>query len=122
DRDVVAPTVMMLTSGGRPGDPARCRALGIANFLTKPVRQSELRKAIHNALGAKFERRKEERPEPIPSNEARRLRILLAEDNLINQKLAVRLLEKQGHSIVVASSGRQAVETWERDAFDLILM
>ena len=120
--EFVAPTVMMLTSGGRPGDPARCRALGIASFLTKPVRQSELRKAIQTALGAKSERGTSDRPTANPVAATRPLHILLAEDNPINQKLATRLLEKQGHTIDVVSSGREVVEVWARKPFDLILM
>ncbi|MFL5338812.1 MAG: response regulator, partial [Gemmataceae bacterium] len=118
--DLAGATIMMLSSGGRPGDSARCRELGIASYLTKPVRQSELRKAIQTALGATTVRRGG--GELKPAAECRPLHVLLAEDNPINQKLAVRLLEKQGHSIVIAVNGRDAVATWEREPFDLILM
>ena len=52
----------------------------------------------------------------------RHLRILLAEDNLVNQKVATRLLEKRGHTIVVAESGQEAITAWRRQSFDLILM
>jgi signal transduction histidine kinase/CheY-like chemotaxis protein/ligand-binding sensor domain-containing protein len=116
-------TIMMLTSAGERGDGARCRALGVTAYLTKPIRQSELLDAILTSLGA---------PSAAPTGrlvtvhsmrENRRpLRILLAEDNPVNQTLAIRLLEKRGHSVVLAVNGREAVETWKRERFDLILM
>ena len=116
-------TIMMLTSAGERGDAARCRALGVTAYLTKPIRQSELLDAIMTSLGAAS-------PEPSGQlvtvhsmREHRRpLHILLAEDNVVNQTLAIRLLEKRGHTVVVAVNGREAVETWKRERFDLILM
>ena len=98
----------------------RCQELGLAAYLTKPIKQAELYRAILAALGSP-----EAKPKPTtPSSRrvGRSLRVLLAEDNLVNQKLAVRLLEKQGHSIVVAGNGRQALEAIERQPFDLVLM
>src|SRR5262249_61139487 len=92
----------------------------VVSFLTKPVRQSELRKAIQTALGARPEKLSSER-RPPPTG-ARRLRILLAEDNPINQKLATRLLEKQGHAVMVAGGGHEATETWGREPVDLSVM
>jgi CheY-like chemotaxis protein/HPt (histidine-containing phosphotransfer) domain-containing protein len=113
-------TVMMLTSGGQAGDAGRCRELGLAGYLTKPVRQQDLWKAIMAALGAPAEAEPTvSAPRPATS---RRLHILLAEDNLFNQKLAVRLLQKQGHEVVVAGSGREALEAVGRQPFDLVLM
>ena len=61
-------------------------------------------------------------PQPSLAQHHRRLRILLAEDNLVNQKLAVKLLEKRGHSVVVAGNGKMAVERWQREPFDVVLM
>jgi two-component system, sensor histidine kinase and response regulator len=123
--DLAGATIMMLSSSGQPGDAARCRDLGVAAYLTKPVKQSELRAAILNSLGATF--RKEGKTE-IPLRQhtlrenTRHPHILLAEDNVINQKLAMRLLEKEGHTVVVAGNGRQAVAAFESETFDLILM
>lgn len=119
----VTSTVVMLTSGGQPGDAARCRELGFAAYLNKPVRRAELRKAILTALGttAVSESNSRSIPEPAEIN-MRPLRILVAEDNPVNQRLAVKLLEKQGHSIRVAVNGREALAALAEQAFDLILM
>lgn len=117
-------TIILLTSDGNRGDAARCRELGVAAYLTKPISQSDLLDAIVMSLGmAAVDRRS--RPlvtrHTVRENK-RKLRILLAEDNPVNQKLAVRILEKRGHSVVVASDGRQAIDAWEAQPFDLILM
>ena len=121
-----APTgamVMMLSSADQLEAAARCRELGIAGHVTKPVRQSELLDAIVNALGNGGDTSHLIRPAPEPAlRTAQPLRILLAEDNAVNQRLAVRLLEKWGHTVVVAGNGRKALETWEQEPFNLILM
>jgi two-component system sensor histidine kinase/response regulator len=119
-------TIMMLTSGGQRGDAARCEELGISAYLLKPVRQSELREAISRVLSAK------EQAGVIPlitryslhdgSDPAKSLHILLAEDNAINQKLALRLLEKRGHHVTVACNGRDALSALDTMSFDLVLM
>ncbi|HEV3143569.1 MAG TPA: response regulator, partial [Gemmataceae bacterium] len=114
--------IVMLTSGaGRPGEAQRCRDLGIRAHLTKPVRQAELQRAIQVALG-----RRPAEPTPRAATAAlpseRQLRILLAEDNAINQKLALRLLQKQGHTVAIANDGKEALARLETEAFDLILM
>ncbi len=116
--------IMMLSSADQVTDSARCRELGISVYLTKPVRQSELLDAIMSALGSlKAESVASSTPiaEPI-LKASRSLRILLAEDNPVNQRLAVRILEKWGHSVAVAGNGRKAVDMWEKEAFDLVLM
>jgi CheY-like chemotaxis protein len=122
--ELAGATVMMLTSGGQPGDAARCRELGLAAYLTKPIRQAELSRAILAALG-NVTADKEARGQPdreLVSLASGPLRILLAEDNLINQKLALRLLEKQAHTVVVVSNGKEALAALEREPFDLVLM
>jgi CheY-like chemotaxis protein len=115
-------TIMMLTSAGERGDAARCRALGVTAYLTKPIRQSELLDAILTSLGASPERSGQLVTVHSMREHRRPLHILLAEDNVVNQTLAIRLLEKGGHSVVLAVNGREAVETWKRERFDLILM
>lgn len=121
-----AATIMMLTSAGYRGDAARCAELGIAAYLLKPVRQAELRDAIVHALGAK--QRKKEVPMITRNSlqeehgEQQSLRVLLAEDNEVNQKLAARLLEKRGHAVTVVSNGFEALSALERGTYDLVLM
>ena len=117
-------TVMMLSSAGQRGDALRCRELGVAAYLTKPVRQAELLDAILTALGTRP--RNETRPALVTRHSLResrnRLRILLAEDNAVNQLVALRLLEKCGHTVVVAANGKKALEALDKDSYDLILM
>jgi signal transduction histidine kinase/DNA-binding response OmpR family regulator len=119
-------TIMMLTSAGHRGDAARCEELGVSAYLLKPIRQSELWEAVVRILGAK----EQEGAVPlitryllqglrVPSTS---LCVLLAEDNLVNQRLGMRLLEKRGHSIVVAGNGRETLTAFESGGFDLILM
>jgi two-component system, sensor histidine kinase and response regulator len=116
-------TLIMLTSGGQPGDSARRRQLGIAACLTKPVKQADLWKAIMQALGMPLPQDDVADTLPVGRTEGKRpLRILLAEDNLINQKLAVRLLEKRGHKVLVANNGREALAQLETRCFDVVLM
>jgi signal transduction histidine kinase/CheY-like chemotaxis protein/ligand-binding sensor domain-containing protein len=116
--------VVMLTSAGQRGDAARFRELGVAAYLTKPVTESELLDAILTVLGAKA--KKPEPPVLITRHSLRegqrKLRILLAEDNAVNQRLAARLIEKRGHTATVVGSGREAVAALERDSFDVVLM
>jgi two-component system, sensor histidine kinase and response regulator len=117
-------TVMMLSSAGRRGDAVRCRQLGVAAYLTKPVGQKELQQAIVTVLARKGPQTAS--PGLITRHslrEGRRgLRILLAEDNVVNQELAVRLLQKRGHSVVVAGNGREALDALDKEQFDLLLM
>jgi CheY-like chemotaxis protein/HPt (histidine-containing phosphotransfer) domain-containing protein len=116
--------ILMLTSGGQPGDAARCQELGFAAYLTKPVKQADLWRALVRTLDATATAAPP-RVEPRPPT-TRPLRILLAEDNPMNQRLAVRLLEKQGHTVVVANNGREALDALFGDRavgpFDVVLM
>jgi PAS domain S-box-containing protein len=119
-------TIMMLTSGGQRGDAARCGALGIAAYLLKPVRQAELREAIARVLSAKGHANAAHmitrRALAGNGGPARGLHILLAEDNPVNQKLALRLLEKRGHHVAVVCNGREALAALDKKSYDLVLM
>jgi len=124
--ELATATIMMLTSAGHRGDAARCQKLGVAAYLLKPIRQSELREAIGRVLGAKAE------GSAIPlitrfTLQATRersalLSVLLVEDNAVNQRLAARLLEKRGHRVAVTANGREALAALEKDEYDLVLM
>ena len=116
-------TAIMLTSGDRAEDAARCQELRVAQRLMKPVKQSELHDAILDALGIAPlppAGAVEEQPAALP--ETRPLRILLAEDSLVNQRLAVGLLERHGHRVTIANNGREALDLSAGDNFDVILM
>ena len=116
-------TIMMLTSAGQRGDAARCQQLGLAGYLTKPIAQAELLEAILRATAALPVRQSSRLTlSPSEHTKTRRLNILLAEDNSVNQKLASRLLEKHGHHVVTVGNGREALEQLERRDFDLVLM
>jgi CheY-like chemotaxis protein len=115
--------ILMLSSISQPSDAIRGRELGAGAHVIKPVKASDLRRAILVALNllapgevqlGVYRGRSPGTP--------RRLRVLLAEDNPVNQKLAVRLLESRGHSIVVAGNGREALAALESQPFDLVLM
>jgi CheY-like chemotaxis protein len=121
DPELGSTVIMMLTSGDRPGDVARCEEMGAAAYLMKPIKQSELFDAIVAALGIIT-------PEPEENGRERKLdripplRILLAEDSLANQKLAVGVLEKWGHTVKGANNGREAVAAVSAQDFDVVLM
>ena len=115
---LVGTVFVMLTSAGQPEDLARCRELGISATLIKPIKQSDL---LNTLLGA-LDLIRRVTPPPVPIAFESPLRILLAEDNVVNQKLAVRLLEKRGHLVTVAATGVEAVEAARRGTFDLVLM
>jgi PAS domain S-box-containing protein len=120
--DMAGATIMMLTSGDRPGDVARCRQLGIAAYLTKPIKQSELLDTIVAVVGPRHAVAEPPAGEHPPAAASRCLRVLLAEDSLVNQKLAVHLLQKWGHTVTVANNGREAIAAAQTGHFDFVLM
>jgi CheY-like chemotaxis protein len=121
--------VMMLTSGEHREDMARCHELRISVHLVKPVRRAELRAAIARALACRSRNRGPEvmpraTPEEtsFPAPALSRVRILIVEDNIVNQRVALRILEKEGHTVVVAGNGKEALKMMEQQSFDVILM
>jgi signal transduction histidine kinase/DNA-binding response OmpR family regulator len=123
DPELVGAAIMMLTSAGHAGDAARCRELGIAAYLVKPIRQGDLLDSILNVL------RKGPENKPLALitrhtlRETRhRTKILLAEDNIVNQTLALRLLEKWGYGVSVVADGQAAISALEKVSFDIVLM
>jgi CheY-like chemotaxis protein len=114
-------TIMMLTSAGQFGDATRCRRLGIRAYLTKPIRQTELFDAICHTL-QEAPRQGGERPAPAGAAPRVRSRILLAEDNIVNQRVAVRLLTRRGHTVDVVANGLEALAALAISSYDLVLM
>jgi signal transduction histidine kinase/CheY-like chemotaxis protein len=148
DPSLAGATIMMLTSGQGLSDADRCRELGVSAFLLKPIRQAELRAAVARVLRAASTAASASasvtlgteasqapaaaaeappppqlllpaRTQPPPDGP---LRILLAEDNEVNQLLALHMLRRQGHVVVMAQDGQEAVDAFRREPFDLILM
>ncbi|MDA1054038.1 MAG: PAS domain-containing protein [Planctomycetota bacterium] len=123
DPSIADIAIVMLTSSGRPGDADRRDKLGVIASLLKPAKQSEIFDAIVRALGVSA-------PEGDPTHQAVQeranklgaLRILLAEDNIVNQKLAQGVLSRQGHDVIIANNGREAIEALRIAEFDVVLM
>ena len=116
--------IVILTSGGKRGDAARCQSLGIAAYLSKPFDRLELREALLQVLAtdpAKLETRALVTRHTV-REQRQSLAFLVAEDNAVNQKLIARLLEKRGHTVVSAQNGREALEMLEKQNFDIVLM
>ncbi|HET6929461.1 MAG TPA: response regulator [Candidatus Acidoferrum sp.] len=124
DRDLSGTRIILFTSSGARGDAARCRDLGIRAYLNKPIKRSDLLDAIKIVMG--LANHHPERASLITQHSLvenrRRLRILVAEDNPVNQLLAVRLLEKRGHTVSLAATGKDAVSALKQQHFDVILM
>ena len=125
--------IVMLTSGGQPGDAARCRQIGIAAYMSKPLAMGVLREVIERALAADREAGTlvgssfRTRPSALITRHSlaeanRSLHVLLAEDNAVNQVLATTLLKKHGHRVSVATDGLEALELLERERIDVVLM
>jgi two-component system sensor histidine kinase/response regulator len=125
---VVTPAcpIIILTSAGHGGDAARCKELQVGLRLNKPARQADLHDAIIRSLGAwRGDSEPASAVAAVPDwtkTTGSRLRVLLAEDNQVNQRLAKRLLEKRGHEVTLASNGREAVEALKDGSYDLVLM
>jgi signal transduction histidine kinase/DNA-binding response OmpR family regulator len=119
--------LVMLTSWGRRGDAARVKEIGFSAYLTKPVKHSQLFDCLVTVLGEGSGRAKQDKKPPLVTRHTlaeakRRVRILLVEDNIVNQKLAVRLLEKMGYRSDAVGNGREAVEALETVPYDVVLM
>ena len=115
------PTTILLTSGGHPRDQARLEAANVAACLVKPVKHSELLETIQSVMGlAGASARPSAGAEPTVT--LRPLRVLLAEDSVANQRLAVGMLEKGAHTVTVASTGAEAVDAFTAEPFDVVVM
>ncbi len=124
DGRVSSVPIMMLSSSDLSSEAAHARRLGIETYVVKPVRQTELREALEAVIGSsKTSSRSDARGQSLPDNPLRsKLRLLVVEDNLVNRRLALRLLEKQGHAVTLACDGAEALRKFEDGKFDAILM
>jgi signal transduction histidine kinase/DNA-binding response OmpR family regulator len=122
--DLGGAVVVMLTSDRQPGDLERCRELGVAAHLIKPIRQAQLRQALAGAAGHRSDLGPSStRPRPVEAcAQEDRLRVLVAEDNAVNQKLARAMLTRLGHECALASDGREAIAEWGAGGYDVIFM
>ena len=120
-QELAGAIVMMLSAAGSAEDAARCGELGIRAYVLKPVTPSDLLEAIQAALGADRDSAPAAAPGPGAAA-GRSLRVLLADDNPINRRVATALLERRGHTVVAAEDGRGAIAAWERGPVDVILM
>ena len=122
------PTIMMLTSADRQADAARCRRLGMAAYLVKPIKADELQIAILAAMsGGNRDRAEAARPrrdeaKPTGATSSVKLRILLAEDNPVNQRVALHILQKAEHTVLGVANGREVLAALKREEFDVVLM
>ncbi len=117
--------IMMLTSCDQLSSIARCRSMGVNTYLIKPIRPADLQATIRAGLGAQAARMTTAMtptPSAPPEKQGRKLRILVAEDNIINQKLAAALLKKLGHEVAIASNGLETLNQWSSGNFDMIFM
>ncbi|PYM89236.1 MAG: hybrid sensor histidine kinase/response regulator, partial [Candidatus Rokuibacteriota bacterium] len=124
EKKIARTNLLMLTSAGQRGDGERCRELGIRGYLTKPISRSDLLEALGTVLAGPPE--EAGTPEVVTRHtiaESRRsLRVLLAEDNPVNQQVAVAMLVKRGHAVHVSSNGREAVDAVRARDYDVVLM
>jgi len=114
--------IILLTSLGRKGDAARCKEVGISGYLTKPIKKSDLLDAIMMTMGTPGEEDATVITRYTVQEARKRLNILVAEDNPINQRLVIELLKKRGYRAVLASNGKEAINAIEEEDFDLVLM
>jgi signal transduction histidine kinase/DNA-binding response OmpR family regulator len=122
--DLGTPMLMMLSSVGQSADRIRCTELGVASYLTKPIRQSVLLDAMLEVLASREQLATTpvaQNSEPVADHRARR-RILLAEDNAVNRLVVAAILAKHGHELVVVENGIEALAAVQRGSFDAVLM
>jgi two-component system sensor histidine kinase/response regulator len=120
-----AALLMLISSSGQSRDSARARAVGVGNYLTKPIEPDALQLVIRHLVRDEPESRPAAVPavanRPAPSANAP-IRVLLAEDNIVNQRVAAGMMRRQGHEVTIASNGRDALTALEHGTFDIVLM
>ncbi len=127
DPDLKATILVLMTSMGRRGDAKRLEKLGFSAYLTKPIKQSQLHDCLATVTGSQKRPVKERPPaivtrHSITEDHRRKVRILLADDNIVNQKVAVAMLRKFGYNTDVVANGKEALIAVRRDPYDIVLM
>jgi len=120
--ELAGATIMMLSSSGQHGEAARCREVGVAAYLTKPIQTADLHNAICHVLNPATTARSAPTERQDAGRAQRALKVLVAEDNVVNQRVAIGLLRKRGHHVIVANNGLEVLAAVEREAFDVALM
>jgi signal transduction histidine kinase/CheY-like chemotaxis protein len=122
--ELAGATIMMLSSSGLDGEATRCRALGVAAHLTKPIKKTDLLETICRTLAHNMKKTPVHSGSAAPSAvpPTRSMRVLVAEDNVVNQRVASGLLRKRGHEVTVVGDGRAAIEAIAAGRFDVVLM
>lgn len=123
DSNLAPCPILLLTPFGMRGDGALCRQLGVAAYLTKPIVPTELLDAIKTV----FSQRSTDEERPLVTRHSiresrHRVHVLLAEDNTVNQRVVAGLLKKRGHTVTVVNNGREALERFKDESFDIVLM
>jgi two-component system sensor histidine kinase/response regulator len=125
EKGIPQPRLVVLTSMGFSPDPQEELRLHIRSRLTKPIRRGELQRALLDALGTPADAEQSQpshRASPVQAEKRFELRILVAEDNEVNQEVAVAMLQALGCQVQTASNGQEALDRLERESFDLVLM
>jgi two-component system sensor histidine kinase/response regulator len=127
DPEMGNPALIMLTAMGQRGEAALFQKLGFSGYLSKPIKPSQLQACLLSVIDRSFNTTKETTGSmvtrhTIEEEKRRNIRILLAEDNVVNQKLATRIIEKLGYKIDTVSDGREAIKALSRVPYDLVLM
>ena len=122
DGGLVGQVVMMLTSRDRPGDISRCERMGVAAYLSKPLKRSELFNILMARIEGDSQHTDTAHVDHQPANGLPPLQILVAEDSLMGQKLVRGILERHGHSPVIVGTGKEVVKQWETGQFNVVLM
>lgn len=128
DKDLAGTDIIVISMSQQASDRERFALAGVDQFFSKPFSQSDLLDGIQNILSARNkitpQALQNNTPEPIPLilGCTDKLKILLAEDNLVNQEVAAGMLNKKGHTVVIANNGAEASALYQHEAFDLVLM
>ena len=127
DKDIKETVLVMATSMGQRGDAERYRKIGFAAYLSKPVKKDQLYECLTLSLDSKDHESDEEERDLITRHSLQEVRfstarVLLAEDNIVNQKLATKLIEKMGYQVHVVNNGQEAIDALATNDYDLVLM